>query len=234
MIAPFLPRRSSGHGIRTAVLVPLLVGACGCATVPPWLHGRQSAAERQKYGATADERMRDLADQAKAAKAGSSMQQTEFTRDLARKVVEEHDPRVRCAIVKAASGFDTPAALSICRGALEDPDERVRVVACSAWRERGGPEAVDLLAARYTTDQEIDVRLRALRELGQLGDRGAIPVLARALEDPDPAVQYRAVAALRKISGRDLGDDVNAWRAWAADPEGGPEWSLAEGFRSLF
>jgi hypothetical protein len=40
-------------------------------------------------------------------------------------------------------------------------------------------------------------------------------VLARALEDADPAVQYRAVASLKKVSGRDLGNDVNAWREWA-------------------
>jgi hypothetical protein len=219
---------------RAAVLAPLLAACCGCATLPPWLHGGKPSAEREKYGTTADQRMNDLAEQAKAAKAGSSTQRTEFTRDLARKVLDEHDPRVRCAIVKAAAGFDTPAALSICRGGLEDPDERVRVTACSAWRERGGPEAVELLGARYHADREIDVRLRALRELGELGDKAAVPVLARALEDPDPAVQYRAVAALKQISGRDLGDDVNAWRAWAADPEGGPEWSIAEGVRSLF
>jgi HEAT repeat protein len=219
---------------RAALLVPLLAAACGCATLPPWLHGRQSSAEREKFGATADQRMHDLAAQAKAAKAGSSTQQTEFTRDLARTVLEEHDPRVRCTIVQAAAGFDTPAALSICRGALEDPNDQVRLAACSAWRQRGGPEAVELLAARYRADSEIDVRLRALRELGRLGNEAAIPVLARALEDPDPAVQYRAVAALKQISGRDLGDDVNAWRAWAADPGGGPDWSIAEGFRSLF
>jgi HEAT repeat protein len=94
---------------------------------------------------------------------------------------------------------------------------------------------VQLLATRYQTDAELDVRLRALRELGQLKDKAAIPVLARALEDSDPAVQYRAVAALKQVSGRDLGDDVNKWREWAADPEGsGAEWSIAEAFRKFF
>jgi hypothetical protein len=48
-------------------------------------------------------------------------------------------------------------------------------------------------------------------------------------------VQYRAVGALKDVSGRDLGDDVNAWRAWAADPNAkGTEWSIAEGFRQVF
>jgi HEAT repeat protein len=109
------------------------------------------------------------------------------------------------------------------------------MAACEAWRTRGGPEAVALLAARSEADQEIDVRLKALRELGDLGDEGAVPALARALEDPDPAVQFRAVGALKQVSGRDLGDDVNAWRAWAADPNAeGTEWTIAEGFRRVF
>jgi hypothetical protein len=187
------------------------------------------------YGATADQRMKTLAAEAKAAKAGSPQQQTEFTRGLAGRVLEEHDPRVRARIVETAAEFDTPAAAAVCRGCLEDPEPRVRMTACAAWGERGGPEAVKMLSARYHADRDLDVRLRALRELGNLGDGAAIPVLARALEDPDPAVQYRAVAALKKVSGRDLGDDVNKWRAWAADPGSADEpWSIAEAFRTLF
>ena len=106
--------------------------------------------------------------------------------------------------------------------------------ACEVWRRRGGDEAVQLLAARYRTDSELDVRLRALRMLGELENKAASPVLAKALEDPDPAVQYRAVASLKKVSGRDLGDDVNKWRAWAADPNAAESWSIAETFRKLF
>ena len=71
--------------------------------------------------------------------------------------------------------------------------------------------------------------------LGECRDESAIPVLARALEDSDPAVQYRAVAALKTVSGRDLGNDVNRWREWAADPEGSSaEWSIAETLRKVF
>jgi HEAT repeat protein len=65
-------------------------------------------------------------------------------------------------------------------------------------------------------------------------NEGAIPVLAEALEDPDPAVQYRAVAALKQVSGRDLGNDVNAWREWAANPGDVEPWSIAEAWRKLF
>jgi HEAT repeat protein len=207
----------------------------GCAAWTPFQDPAKAARDREEYGPTADQRIKTLAEDAKKARAGSSHEQSEFTHGLVAEMLAEHDPRVRCKILETAADFDTVPATAICKGAMDDPDERVRMAACRAWAKRGGPEAVQLLATRYQTDAELDVRLRALRELGQLKDKAAIPVLARALEDSDPAVQYRAVAALKQVSGRDLGDDVNKWREWAADPEGsGAEWSIAEAFRKFF
>ena len=207
----------------------------GCRTWKKLTTSEKTLAEERKYGPTADQRIEELAADATKAKAGSHADQVEFTRKLAEEILQEHDARVRCVILDTVAEFDTPGAKAICTGALEDPDERVRMAACTAWRKRGGPEAVEHLATRYRTDREIDVRLRALRELGELGDKEAVPVLAKALEDSDPAVQYRAVGALKKVSGRDLGDDVNKWREWAADPAGSSaEWSIAEEFRKLF
>lgn len=195
----------------------------------------QAAQERARYGPTADQRMEELAAAARAAQDAPRARQVEFTDCLVPQMLAEHDPRVRCGILAAAADFDTPSAESICAGALADPDPRVRMEACSTWSRRGGARAVELLAERARTDAELDVRLRALRALGDLRDEKAIPALAQALEDRDPAVQYRAVAALRKVSGRDLGNDVNRWREWAADPEGSAaEWSMAEAFRRLF
>lgn len=220
-------------------VAPLVLPAClflaGCTTWTRFANPTQVARDREFYGPTADQRIEELAAEAKAARAAGPARQAEFTERLAAEMLGEHDPRVRCRILAAAADFDTPAAVAICRGALQDPDDDVRMQACDVWAKRGGPDAVTLLAARMTADTELDVRLRALRMLGELGDEQAIPALAKALEDPDPAMQYRAVAALKQVSGRDLGDDVNAWRAWAADPEGsGQAWSIAEGFRKLF
>lgn len=220
-----------------AVLPCLIVGASlmlsGCAAWSPWTSKEKSARNAELYGPTANQRIKTLQEQAKAAR-GDSQQQVEFTQELIGKVLEEHDARVRCEMVAVAAEFDTASSLAICKGALQDPDERVRMKACDIWRKRGGEEAVQLLANRYRTDRELDVRLRALRMLGELEDKSAIPVLAEALENPDPAVQYRAVAALKQVSGRDLGDDVNKWREWAADPNVKQPWSIAESFRQLF
>jgi len=221
--------------IRIVALVALAAPAVGCAGWAKRLDPKKAAAEREKYGATADQRITDLRAEAARAKDATGVEQIAFTQALVAKLLAEHDSRVRAAMLEIAADFDTPAAVAVCRGALEDPEARVRMAACEAWRKRGGPDAVALLAARADADPDIDVRLKALKELGALGDAAAVPMLAKALEDPDPAVQYRAVGALKDVSGRDLGDDVNAWRAWAADPNAeGSEWSIAEGFRQLF
>lgn len=221
-----------------ACLSCLIVGAglmlSGCAGWSPWTSKEKSARNAELYGPTANQRIKTLQEDAKAAKAGSQERRVEFTQELVRKVLEEHDARVRAEMVAVAGEFDTASAQAICKGALQDPDERVRMKACEVWRQRGGEDAVQLLANRYRTDRELDVRLRALRMLGELEDKSAIPVLAEALEDPDPAVQYRAVAALKQVSGRDLGDDVNKWREWAADPNAKQPWSIAETFRKIF
>ena len=207
----------------------------GCASWNPWNRREKAARDQEKYGFTADTRIKKLAERSKIVKSESTQNQLEFTQDLVRMMLEEHDPSVRSKILETAAEYDTAAATAICAGAMQDPNEMVRIRACDVWAKRGGAEAVQLLATRFQTDADLDVRLRALKMLGKLKDKQAIPVLARALEDGDPAVQYRAVASLKQVSGRDLGNDVNAWREWAADPEGHKaEWSIAEGFRRLF
>lgn len=207
----------------------------GCASWSPWKRMEKATRDQEKYGYTADTRIKKLTERSKAAKSASSQGQTEFTQELVRMMLDEHDPRVRCKILETAASFDTTSATAICKGAMQDPNEMVRMKACDVWGKRGGEEAVQLLATRFQTDAELDVRLRALKMLGELQDKQAIPVLARALEDADPAVQYRAVASLKKVSGRDLGNDVNVWREWAVDPEAHKaEWSIAESFRRLF
>ncbi len=217
------------------VMVAVAFMFTGCAGWAYRLDPKKAALERERYGATADQRIGDLRADAERAKTDGSQATQDFTHRLTTLLPEEHDPRVRMVILDVAAGFDTPSAVAICKGALEDPDERVRAKACDVWGRRGGPDAVALLATRYDADESIDVRLKAIKELGKLEDENAIPALARALENSDPAVQYRAVASLKEVSGRDLGDDVNLWRAWAADPKApGTEWSIAEGFRQMY
>ena len=130
--------------------------------------------------------------------------------------------------MEAAAPFGTPAAAAICAGAVADPDPQVRAAACDAWARRGGPDAVRLLAERFDDDADLTVRLRALHALGSIRDEAAIAVLARALDDSDPAVQLRAMGSLRQLAGRDLGNDPATWKAWATNPRrSSSPWSLS-------
>jgi len=223
----------SGWLIWLAVIGTL--SAAGCVGPMPWKDAQQIALEKERYGLTADQRIKELQKQARQAREATPKARAAFTETLAGTMLAEHDPRVRARILAISAEFDDAAARAVSIGGLDDPDAMVRVAACDAWAEIGGAEAVRHLANRYRSDEDIDVRLHALRKLGDLGDEQAVPVLAEALEAADPAVQYRAVAALKEVTGEDFGNDVNVWREWAADPDAPrPAWSLAEAWRSLF
>ena len=61
-------------------------------------------------------------------------------------------------------------------------------------------------------DSDIDVRLSALNDLATFKDSAAVQTLGKALDDYDPAIQFRAVQALKTSTGLDYGDSVPAWR----------------------
>jgi hypothetical protein len=74
------------------------------------------------------------------------------------------------------------------------------------------------------SDGDLDVRIAAARELGKFEDRAAVQSLGAALDDPDPALQRRAVESLRRISGEDFGNSVPAWRQYVrGEPVDQPE-----------
>ena len=228
--------------LQNYIRVSALVGGCficcilgGCANSIPWINSQQVALEKEKYGLNADQRIKELSQQVKKVKDGNSEAQARFSEKLVNEMMAEHDPRVRAEILKCSANFDNPSARAICVGGLNDPDALVRIAACDAWVEIGGDDAIRHLANRFRSDEDIDVRIHAVRDLGSLGNEAAIPVLAEALEAPDPAIQFRAVASLKEVSGRDLGNDVNVWREWAVDPSAyREEWSVAEVWRQIF
>lgn len=182
------------------------------------------------------ERLGRLVEEADVARLADARQREEFTHRLVAAMLTEGDPQDRCLVLGLAADFDTPAAEAICAGALDDPDPRVRLTACQVCADRRGPERVPRLARRAREDADLGVRLRAVRVLGELDDAAAIPHLVAILDDPDPALQSRAAAALARATGQDLGVDVERWREWAAGPRTlpAPRWSLGASLRRLF
>ncbi|MBN2216098.1 MAG: HEAT repeat domain-containing protein [Pirellulales bacterium] len=209
---------------------------------PPW--GKKPVAVDQKSG-TQDrhpgikapcQRMADLRALAKRASSLPVEEQEKTAQALADEFRGEEDPLIRAEMVRAMKKLPSPEASAALRQAMEDSSIDVRIAACQAWGERTGPEAVELLGQRIGSDTNIDVRLAAARALGETNDQKAVDKLALALDDADPALQYRAVLSLQKITGKQLDNDVNQWRQYVKGetPTPTPPTSVAERFRRLF
>jgi HEAT repeat protein len=208
----------------------------GCAEGPlsgvggltPWV--RQQWAEEERYAQSLYGRRDQLRMLAARAKSLPVDQQEQVSRELAASLESEPIGLVRIEVVRALAKFPTATAAGALRAAAKDQDPDVRIAACQAWAERRQPDGVAVLQEVLGSDTDQDVRLAAARALGSLGDAAAVPALGLALDDPDPAMQYRAVQSLRAVSDRDFRLDVNAWRQFArgGNPPAGDGTSVVE------
>lgn len=142
----------------------------------------------------------------------SPAEQQQQAVQLAEAYRNESDTLVRMQILRTIAMCASPAAGETLQLGLKDSERDVRMTACDAWGVHGGPQALPLLGNILRTDPSMDVRLAAARSIGKVGGPEAVNILAPALEDPNPAMQYRAVQSLRAATGKDFGDDANAWR----------------------
>jgi HEAT repeat protein len=172
------------------------------------------------------------------ASAGSlSVEQQRHWSGELKHILETHDnPLLRANAVDTLAAFSVPESNDGLRVALKDKDSSVRVAACRAWGRRSDKEAIERLAEVLGSDTDLDVRIGAARELGRFPDPLAYQALGLALQDRDPALQYRAVESLKQASGKNYGNDLNAWQTFAQGQNPGPEYtpSLAERFWELF
>ncbi len=143
-------------------------------------------------------------------------QQTACT-ELARQIQTESDPLVRRTIQETVAKLDAPLADDILAAGVQDDDREVRIYCCRTLGKRAKPQAISKLAGVVQTDADFDVRMAAVDALGAIKTPESVRALAAALKDQDPAMQYAGVQAMRGASGEDLGNDVEAWRQYAAN-----------------
>lgn len=221
-------------------LVVVLTAGCGGLRPPdlgsaftaPWgekpdrVPGLKSPAEKIAS-------LQELADTADAA---DSARHHAVAEQLAEMIRDEPDPVIRAEIVRTLSHYRAEQADRVLRRALKDSDADVRVAACEAWAEREHPDSSKILAEVLSTDLDVDVRLAAARALGETDDPAAVQALGLALDDRDPAMQYRAVQSLREVTGEDLGNDLERWRQYVRGekPQTRREISIAERLQSFF
>jgi HEAT repeat protein len=225
------------HRLSPLVLSCLLAAASGCAATfdgiagfvsKPW----QNSTEKMLNIKTPEDRIKELAELADTAKKRKRYDQDRISAELAEEIRSESDPVMRRHILRTLAVYPTPLALAVLKAGLRDSDLECRRTACESLGVRGGRDSAEELARVLGSDTEKDVRVAAVRGLGQTGDRAALVPLAEVLTDPDPALQFQAFASLRELSDRDFGTDVQAWREYAnTGKTNAPEVSIAEKVR---
>jgi HEAT repeat protein len=213
------------------------VMVAGCADLdilPSWMPFQGPASDQVPGVVAPSERIveyRKLSD--KAAQCSVEERQR-ISQQLVASIRTEKDPLIRVEIIRVLGRYPDPVADAILKAALSDADTHVREAACEAWGHHADAQAVKLLAEALRSDVDADVRLAAAKALGETRNKEAVVPLGEALNDSDPAMQYRAVLSLKRVTGKDLGNDVNRWQQYVKGelPETSP--SLAERVRRLF
>ncbi len=217
----------------------LVLGTAGCAElggVPSWMPFQEEQSAELPGITSPVERIEELQELAERGPSSKPDEKQQVAAKLAQGIRTEADPLIRAEIVRTLGAYPSAAADAVLHAALGDPDVDVRMAAVEAWGSRGDAAAVAVLGGVLGGDVDIDVRLAAALALGNSKDPAAVAALAPALEDKDPAMQYRAVLSLRKITGENFGNDVNRWRQYVAGNPPPPRRpvSVAERLRGLF
>ena len=234
------PRRRFGIGSKplpALVLGLVLTSLCGCLDSPiRRLWYRQEWLEDEKFGPTFHARLDELRALRSRVEDLGEEEQVRVSNQLLEALAREPSPLYRSEVVRTLAVLPTPAAVEGLRRAIEDSDPSVRIAACEAWARRGGDEALRILSQVVGSDTDLDVRLAATRGLANFKSPAAVRALGLALDDPDPALQHRAVQSLKQLTGRDLGDSVPAWRQFvqSGQPPVVEEPSIAERLRRWF
>jgi HEAT repeat protein len=125
-------------------------------------------------------------------------------------------PEVAGRLLIRLGGEAVPALVE----ALSDEGVDVRRKAARTLGEIG-PESVEAVPAliHVLADEDEDVRLWAAYALGRIGPEAfeAVPSLIEALGDE--YADLEAAAALESITGRDFGEDAEAWQQWWEDQQ---------------
>lgn len=213
---------------RSSIWVAVVYGVVllsGCVDGPLHsLYYRKQWQDDEKYGPTLFTRLEELQNTRREAARMNEQQQAQLARRLNLSVTQDPSAVYRAEVVRTLGALTTPAAIEGLQLASQDEERVVRIAACEAWGQRQGIEALHALGAIVRSDDDLDVRIAATRELGKFKDQAAVQSLGFALDDPDPALQFRAVESLRRISNEDFGNSVPAWRQYVrGEPVDRPE-----------
>ena len=224
-VEPSALGRLTRRGASIALAWIALSFAAGCNYSSPFRY--QEWEDENRFGATFDDRLKVVRGLASTADRVSAAEREEISQDLARRIMLESNPLMRMELVRTISAYRTDAAYGALLQAANDQSDRVRRVACQGLGEFRRADAVEVLAAALQNDASNEVRMAAAQALGTLGHESAARPLATVLDDANPAMQRSAMRSLAQVTGRDLGENVAAWKGFTRDYLGEGEQSIA-------
>lgn len=130
--------------------------------------------------------------------------------------ITDEDASVRTASARGLANHGTPEHVPLLVKSLTDTDRYVRLESARGLQRLHNPAAIDGLVAALDErkEPETEVRAEAAHALGQYPANRVVDALIRALDDRSLAVNRNALAALRTLTGQNLGLDTRAWLAW--------------------
>jgi hypothetical protein len=147
-------------------------------------------------------------------------QKTRAAQLLTAKLKSGSEPiATRAVICRTLGMLGKPVARDVILAATSDEDPLVRAEACRSLGRVGRPEDATVLAQVMTIDTADECRVAAIESLGALksSDRRITEMLVAGMEDPKPVIRVACLAALRSMTGKDLGVDALAWKKFV-DP----------------
>ena len=133
-------------------------------------------------------------------------------------VVEDRDPLVRAASIKALARFGNPDDAVLIAPWLsrsKEESSQVRRAAAAAMQRLHNPAVVPgLLRSLRDQDEEIQVRSSVATALGQYPENQVFIGLIAALQAGDFSINLSAAQSLRTLTGQVFGTDWDAWYDW--------------------
>ena len=196
----------------------LLTGVVGCAEGPLWRAGYLSPWVRQKWqqeeqiAASMNSRRVDLRKKVDRSIASNPEVQNEMAIQLGEIVAKDPVLLMRVEAARLLGELPVPAAGDALEVAVRDREVSVRNTAIRSLGRRTDDSSAQLLASLSRTDDNLDVRIAATRELGNFRGDISLAALGEALSHPNPAMQLTAAEALKRSTGIDLGKDIQEWQ----------------------